>query len=354
MQPSRATPLLNPADLAACRALLAGGSKSFHAASRLLPRRVAEPATALYAFCRVADDAIDLDPGPAVLDGLRARLALAHAGRPLPMPADRALAAVIAHYGIPRALPEALLEGFAWDRAGRRYETLSDLTAYAARVAGTVGAMMALLMEERRPAVLARACDLGIAMQFTNIARDVGEDARAGRLYLPLGWLREAGLAPEAWLAAPTFDARLGAVVARLLAAAEDLYRRSEAGIAQLPLACRPGIGAARRIYAAIGQEVARGGHDSVSRRATVSGRRKLALLARSLGGAVLPVPEAASPCLPEARFLVEAVAAEPWHRLPSPPARALGERVGWMVDLFLRLEQERGMQDGIGRPAAE
>ena len=125
----------------------------------------------------------------------------------MPMAADRALASVIARYAIPRAVPQALLEGFAWDREGRRYETLADLTAYAARVAGTVGAMMALLMDERRPEVLARACDLGVAMQFSNIARDVGEDARAGRLYLPQEWLREAGLDPEAWLAAPVFDA---------------------------------------------------------------------------------------------------------------------------------------------------
>src|SRR3954453_10435231 len=101
MRLSRHEPVLSPEDLAACRALLAGGSKSFHAASKLLPRRVAEPATALYAFCRVADDAIDrgaddaidLDPGAATLATLRERLERAYAGCPLPQPADRALAA---------------------------------------------------------------------------------------------------------------------------------------------------------------------------------------------------------------------------------------------------------------------
>lgn len=347
-------PDLGAADLAACRALLAGGSRTFHAASRVLPRRVAEPATALYAFCRVADDAIDLDPSPAALAGLQDRLARACEGRPLPLAADRALATVLARYDIPRALPEALLEGFAWDRDGRRYETLADLTGYAVRVAGTVGAMMALLMRERRPAVLARACDLGIAMQFSNIARDVGEDARAGRLYLPLAWMREAGLDPEAWLAAPAFDARLGTVVERLLAEAAVLYRRAEAGIARLPLSCRPGIGAARWIYAEIGREVARQGHDSVSRRAVVSGRRKLALLARSLGAVALPAGGVEAPCLPEARFLVEAVEAAPPRRHSARPLRPIGERLGWMVELFARLDQERLMGDRHPTPAAE
>ena len=95
----------------------------------------------------------------------------------------------------------------AWPgtREVRRYETLQDLDAYAARVAGSVGAMMTLVMGQRAPEIVARACDLGVAMQLTNIARDVGEDARAGRLYLPLQWLREAGIDPDAWLAKPVF-----------------------------------------------------------------------------------------------------------------------------------------------------
>ncbi len=87
--------------------------------------------------------------------------------------------------------------------------------------------MMSILMGARTPRILARACDLGVAMQLTNIARDVGEDARAGRLYLPLQWLRSAGIDPEAWLARPVFSAALGAVVQRLLDAADGLYARS-------------------------------------------------------------------------------------------------------------------------------
>ncbi|MBV8868968.1 MAG: squalene/phytoene synthase family protein, partial [Acetobacteraceae bacterium] len=160
-------------DLAACRALLRGGSRSFSLASGLLPRRVRDPAVALYAFCRLADDAIDRDKGgAAALARLRERLERAYAGRPMPIPADRALARVVARFAIPFALPHALLEGLAWDAEARRYETLDELTAYAIRVAGAVGEMMALVMGVRAPETLARACDLGVAMQFSNIARD--------------------------------------------------------------------------------------------------------------------------------------------------------------------------------------
>ena len=112
------------ADLAACRAMLAGGSRSFYAASFLLPRRVRDAATALYAFCRLADDAIDVGEGGAeALAQLSDRLARAYAGQPFQCAADRAFADVVTRYGVPRALPEALIDGFAWDEAERTYET---------------------------------------------------------------------------------------------------------------------------------------------------------------------------------------------------------------------------------------
>ncbi len=323
--------------------MLATGSKSFFVASLLLPRRVHEPATALYAFCRVADDAVDLETTADTLPRLHDRLARAYAGQPLPIAADRAFAAVIAQHAVPRALPEALLDGFAWDREGRRYETLEDLHGYAARVAGTVGAMMAVLMGERDASVVARACDLGVAMQLSNIARDVGEDARNGRIYLPLAWLREEGIDPDAWLANPVFQPAIGRVVERLLAEADRLYRRAEAGIVRLPRNCRPGIGAARRIYAEIGRAVERQGHDSIARRAVVPTRRKLALLAHSL----VPFSPARDllgvPALAANAYLVEAVAAAPLPRRAVKPT--VGRRIEWMVDLFARMEQSERLQ---------
>ncbi len=205
--PRPAGPALPAYDLQACRALMRGGSKTFFAASLLLPSRVRAPASALYAFCRLADDEIDLGDEPhQAMRGLSLRLDHIYAGRPQAIDADRALASVVHRFAIPRELLDALLDGFLWDADGRHYETLEDVQAYGARVAGTVGAMMALVMGARDPAALARACELGVAMQLTNIARDVGEDARNGRLYLPRRWLREAGIDPQAWLAAPHFD----------------------------------------------------------------------------------------------------------------------------------------------------
>jgi 15-cis-phytoene synthase len=300
--------LVDPEDLAACRLLLRNGSKSFFAASLLLPHHVRVPATALYAFCRVADDAVDLtnDPASAVA-GLNTRLDTIYAGAPADDPVDRALAAVVRSFALPRAHLDALLDGFVWDGEGRRYETIGDLRAYAARVAGTVGVMMTLLMGERSAATLARACDLGVAMQLTNIARDVGEDARNGRVYLPLAWMREAGLDPENWLKSPRHEQGLAVVVQRLLAEAAGLYERSRQGITLLPADCRPAIHAARLVYSDIGAEIARNRHDSVSQRAYVSGPRKLRLLAEALMTGAAPVGQV-QPALEEVRFLIDAV----------------------------------------------
>lgn len=345
------TNLLDPADMDACRALLKGGSRTFHAASKVLPRRVGDPAIALYAFCRLADDAVDLgDNRAAAVDRLKERLDRAYRGQPMDQAADRAFADVVAQFSIPRQVPEALLEGLAWDAEGRRYQTLAELYAYAARVAGTVGAMMSLVMGQRTPEIVARACDLGVAMQLTNIARDVGEDARAGRLYLPQSWLREAGIDADAWLAKPAFSHEIAVIVQRLLDAADTLYGRATLGIRNLPRACRPGIYAARALYAEIGRELERGGLDSISRRAVVSTNRKLKVLARTLVS-LDPEWEPARQLAPvaqldETRFLIEAVAATPLReRSPQVKAKPIEDRVVWVIDLFSRLEQRDRLQ---------
>jgi phytoene synthase len=306
---------MSDADLDWCRAAIRTGSHSFHAASRLLPARYRDPALALYAFCRCADDAVDEhdDKAAAVLR-LGERLDLAYRGTPRDAPADRAFADMVQATGMPQALPDALLEGLAWDAGGRRHASLSDVRAYSARVAAAVGAMMCVIMGVRDADALARACDLGVAMQLTNIARDVGEDARAGRLYLPLDWMAAAGIDPDGFLAAPSHSPALADVVRRLLDEATRLYRRSGAGVVLLPPACRPGIFAARAIYAAIGGHVARAGHDSITRRARTTGAEKLALLTGALAEAATAsvMPRSAvlhAAPLDETRFLVDAAA---------------------------------------------
>jgi phytoene synthase len=279
----------------------------------LLPARVRDPAVALYAFCRAVDDAVDESVDPrAGLDRARTRLERAYRDRALDEPVDRAFAWVVQSFAIPRAVPEALLEGMEWDATGRTYDTEGDLVSYAARVAGTVGVMMTLVMGGREPDVLARACDLGVAMQITNVCRDVGEDAARGRIYLPGAWLREAGVEPEALLAAREASPAIAGVVRRTLRTADELYARADSGIARLPRDCRLAIRAARFLYADIGRSIARSGFDSVSRRAVVSLPRKAWLLLRSLVPRRAPRPLVTAPALPETAFLVEATAGLP------------------------------------------
>jgi len=329
-------------DLADCRRLMRGGSRSFFTASLMLPPRVRAPATALYAFCRVADDAIDDSAEPQrAIQALHRRLDAVYAGSPGPELADRALACVVQAHALPRALLDALLEGFAWDVEGRRYETIEDLHAYGARVAGTVGAMMAVVMETREREALARACELGVAMQLTNIARDVGEDARRGRIYLPRAWMREAGLDPEAWLVRPSFGPELAAVVDRLLAEADRLYRRAECGVPLLPRDCRVGIQAARLVYAEIGHALAAAGLDSVSRRTVVPRARQLRLVAQAASALLVPPGHpltelAGDRPLPAIAHLVDAAARD------ELPDRTFYQRTVRVLDLFERVGQRQ------------
>jgi phytoene synthase len=329
------------ADIEACAAAIRGGSKTFFAASLLLPKETRLAAYAIYAFCRYSDDAIDVANGDrAALDKLRRRLDLIYAGRPEDHFADRAFADVAARRAIPRALPEALLDGFEWDVEQRRYATLAELEDYAARVAGAVGAIMACLMGARERAALARATDLGTAMQLTNIARDVGEDARAGRLYLPLDWLAESSVDGDEFLSRPQFTPAIGAVVERLLARASALYRRGSAGLLFLPADCRSAIGAAGLIYADIGREIAARGHDSVSSRAIVPKTRKLSLLAQALVGAPQDASLRDLPPLPANAFLVDTAYSDAAAVAPI----TFDDRLAGVIDLLSRLERRERM----------
>ena len=314
--------MIAPADLEHCKEAIRHGSLSFHAASKLLPAKVRDPALALYAFCRLADDAVDLNAhkAAAVLR-LQERLDRAYAGRPFDAPADRAFAAIIEQFEMPRALPEALLEGLAWDATERRYETLEELYGYSARVASAVGAMMCVLMGVRDENALARACDLGVAMQLTNIARDVGEDARERRMYLPTEWLDAAGLSAEDVFADPRPSKAIRAMVRRLVMDANRLYMRSEAGISALPLKARTGIFAARLIYGGIGREVQKAGYDTISTRAHTSKGQKLGWIVQASlrTGVSVMMPQSAvvyARPLPEVAFLVDAAA----RKTPARP----------------------------------
>jgi phytoene synthase len=330
--------LVSPADLAECRAMIKAGSKTFYTSSKLLPQRIQDAARQLYAFCRVADDVVDeSDDIEAAVESLRLRLDAIYALNPDPHPADRAFADLALTYSIPRSLPDALIEGFAWDASGRRCKTASDVYAYSVRVAGAVGAMMAIIMRSRSPEAIARACDLGVAMQLSNIARDVGADAKIGRLYLPEDWLREVGIEPDAFVHDPRPSSKLTIVIERLLTEADRFYERSISGIAMLPKRCRPAIHASRLLYSAIGHQVRLNGYDSISQRAVVPKKRKLVLIAKAIQASLFSSDIKPYPVLEEAAFIVDAVAAAPEpKRLPE----TLNERAEWVTNLFIRLEK--------------
>jgi 15-cis-phytoene synthase len=343
--------MIAPADLEHCRNVIRTGSLSFHAASKLLPASVRDPALALYAFCRLADDEVDegSEKGRAVI-ALQERLDLAYAGTPKDAPEDRAFAAIIEQFDMPRALPEALLEGLAWDAVERRYHTLSDVRMYSSRVASAVGAMMCVLMRVRDADALARACDLGVAMQLTNIARDVGEDARAGRIYLPLNWLVDEGMQVDDFFAAPQATPEVRRMVKRLLAEARRLYIRSEAGIGALPMNARTGIYAARYIYDGIGGALKRNKHDSINFRARTTKTQKLGLIGiagmRAAGSVILPrSPVIYAKPLPEVAFLVDAAA----HKSTTVPTRMSG-----LIEVMSELRAREMAKQRVQGVAAE
>jgi phytoene synthase len=330
------------AELAQCRASLKGGSRSFHLAAGLLPPRVREPAAVLYAFCREADDLVDEGGGASALRVLHARLAQIEHGVDAPVALalrDVLLRDVLQRHQIPASVLGGLLEGFAWDVEGRQYEQIEDVLDYAMRVAGTVGLAMALVMGVRGRRALVAATALGIAMQLTNICRDVADDARLGRLYLPLAWMEHAGIDPQAWLMAPRSSPQLSQVVNRMLALADAFYALGESGLANLPADCRGGIRAASRVYAEIGHTLRRRGCDAMAGRTVVPMWRKLVSLVR---------PEASMVSVAELDWAEHAgaaavqpfLAAFPAALLAPMPEGAEGGRMVWVLKLFERLER--------------
>jgi 15-cis-phytoene synthase len=276
--------------LAHSRRTIARGSKSFALASRLFDRRTRDRAVLLYAWCRHCDDVIDgqdLGATPeqparalqeARLDSLRRRTAAAIAGEPQDDPAFASLQRVVQQCAIPGRYPEELLEGFAMDVRGERYHTFDDTLRYCYHVAGTVGAMMACVMGVTAPRTLLRGIHLGIGLQLTNIARDVMDDARLGRIYLPGEWLEEAGVPPLPERL-PAHREAVVPVVHRLLDSATPYYASARAGIARLPFRSAWAVQTAARVYGEIGTVVRERGADAWSSRSSTSLRRKLALV---------------------------------------------------------------------------
>lgn len=284
--------------VAAARRSIARGSKSFAAASTLFARPVRARAWLLYSWCRACDDLADgqdhghgmtlvADP-LARLDRLRAQTETALAGTPQAEPAFEALRIVAAETGLPHGFARDHIAGFALDAAGWAPESEHDLLRYCYHVAGVVGCMMAVVMgvAPDDETTLDRACDLGLAFQLANIARDVGEDAGVGRCYLPRRWLDEAGIAPGEVMA-PANRAALVSIVRRLTDRAAAFEQRARAGTPALALRSAWAVLAAAGIYGAIGREVARRGAGAWDGRVATSTAAKIGFIARAAGQAV-------------------------------------------------------------------
>jgi phytoene synthase len=270
-----------------CRVVLREGSKSFAQAACLFDRETRAAARLLYAWCRHCDDQIDgelLGYKVAGAEGgvREARLAVlvettrsALRGDAQEEPVFVALQRVVQRHAIPDRYPLELLDGFAMDLEGRRYPGIEDLFLYCYHVAGTVGLMMAHVMGVRDAVTLRRAADLGIALQMTNIARDVVDDARAGRVYLPLAWLAEAGVPPEE-VAEKRHRRGVALVVAKLLTEADRYYLSGGHGLAHLPFRSAWAVAVARGVYREIGERVRRLGEGAWDERVVVPRSRKL------------------------------------------------------------------------------
>jgi phytoene synthase len=277
---------LAPTPPAHFAASIAHHSKSFSLARKLLPEPASSAAAVVYAWCRRCDDAIDLSAPEAqqrALFALEEELRAVYAGAVLDDPVLHAFQEVVNRFGIPEDYPRELLAGMRMDVDAVRYASLAELLLYCHRVAGTVGLMMCHVMGVGRQSALRHAAHLGIAMQLTNICRDVAEDWRMGRMYLPADALaREGGgvLVLAAGTELPKSVARSSArVVKELLAEADRYYASADAGLPALSWRSALAVRAARMIYAAIGRRIAARRFDVLAPRAHTSLATKLFLI---------------------------------------------------------------------------
>ena len=280
-----------------CREIITRGSKSFSLAARLFDPQTRDAAFFLYGWCRYCDDQVDeagksgnRDELERRLKALREKTASAFSLEPQQEPVFVALQYIVHRYGIPTHYAIELIEGMAMDVRGTRYANLRELLLYCYRVAGTVGLMMSHVMGLREESALKHAADLGIAMQLTNIARDITEDAAMGRIYLPLSWLDEAKIVHDE-IAALGHREKLAVITVRLLREAERYYRSGDAGLWYLSFRSACAVSAARHVYAEIGSLLLRRGARAWDRRTYVTGSRKLWVVLRGVLSLIRSVP---------------------------------------------------------------
>ena len=291
-----------PALVEHARASIARGSKSFAAASRLFDRTTRERVWLLYAWCRACDDLADAqdfggrlgdqEDADKCLATIRDRTALAFAATPTGDPAFDGFGIVARECGLTRAMAGDVIAGFALDAADWRPRSERDLMQYSYHVAGAVGVMMAVVMgvSPHDEDTLDRACDLGLAFQLANIARDIEEDDAAERCYLPLEWLVEADIPPGEQMK-PHYRQPLTVIVARLVKIAHAHECSARVGAGRLKLRQRWAVLAAAGIYGEIATQVERRGAHAWDHRTVVGDLDKAGWIARAAWSALRPAP---------------------------------------------------------------
>lgn len=258
-------------------------AKTFYFASHVLPAQKRGDAYAVYAFCRYVDDQVDLAPDEAARVSAFAQLgrvldaAYDDSGEPPPaLPWFAAFRETARRRAIPRHYFQDLLAGVEMDRGRVRIANWEELDRYCYHVAAVVGLIMVYVLTEPKPELLKPARDLGTAMQLTNILRDIHEDWRIDRLYLPLLELEKFGLTPDDIAQQRVSDSFI-AMMRFQIGRARAYYSYAEEGIAALP---RDGSQLTVRLmstlYGAILDEIERAGYQVYRGRVRVSFARKL------------------------------------------------------------------------------
>jgi phytoene synthase len=291
---------MNDRIVQASEASIEQGSQSFAAAAKLFDRRTREDAVMLYAWCRYCDDIIDgqqlghrashdAEEGSETerLDRLKEKTVKALQGMPSDDAQFEALRRVVERNEINPQYPLQLLHGFEMDVRHTTYTTMNDTSLYCYHVAGVVGVMMAMIMGARDPETLDRASDLGMAFQLTNICRDIVDDAREGRCYLPSELLQEYRIVSIDPHNAAQRDA-LFQVASVLLEDAERYYSSAYCGLPDLPFRSAWAIASARRIYRAIGRKLLAAGPSAWDKRISTSSATKAGLVVMALGDVIL------------------------------------------------------------------
>jgi 15-cis-phytoene synthase len=269
-----------------------GAATSFYYALRLLGREKREAMYALYAFCRLVDDCVD-EPdgeGEAGLTRWLVELDRCYAGRPS-TPLGEDLARACARFPIPRAALGEVIEGCRMDLVPARYATYADLEVYCRRVASAVGVASIEVFGHTQPETREFAVQLGLAMQMTNILRDIADDATRGRLYLPLEDLARFGVSEEEMRHASARGARRSEVDRLLAFEGARAQAHFEGARRALPPADRRAMWCARfmgEIYRALLGELAQRGYPVGGARVSLSGARKAGIALRVLSSTAL------------------------------------------------------------------